>query len=139
MHYLACKFDPQIIKKRNFKTELRFGIISSRRSYKRTKEDIERKKSKDLQFLFLSDAIELLDTDSLTAKGVQSLEKLADTIIRDTEENYYIYLAGPRDLTLSVEALKLLAHKKGLSHLSDEKIESLKAKSIMFWRNHREK
>lgn len=133
LHELACKFDPNNYKKKNLKDGTSIWDYNPPDSFlQKNKENIEKEKSKKLQFLFLSNAIELLDTDSLTVRGVQSLEELADTIIRSTEENNYVYLSGSRDLMLSVGTLKLLAHKKGLSHLSDEETKRFESEIHKF-------
>lgn len=129
LHELTCRFDLNNYKEKKLKDGTSGWIYNPPDSFLQSnKKHIEENKIVQSRLLFPYDIIQLLDNDSFTAEDIESLEKRAEAIAKSSKENDDASLVSTEECTLSLDALKLLAHKRKLLNLSDEEIQKLKSK-----------
>ena len=131
LHELTCRFDLNNYKEKKLKDGTSGWIYNPPNSFLQSnKKHIEENKIVQSRLLFPYDIIQLLDNDSFTAEDIESLEKRAEAIAKSSKENDDASLVSTEECTLSLDALKLLAHKRKLLNLSDEEIQKLKSKIL---------
>ena len=131
LHELTCRFDLNNYKEKKLKDGTSGWIYNPPDSFLQSnKKHIEENKIVQSRLLFPYDIIQLLDNDSFTAEDIESLEKRAEAIAKSSKENDDASLVSTEECTLSLDALKLLAHKRKLLNLSDEEIQKLKSKIL---------
>lgn len=131
LHGLTCRFDLNNYKEKKLKDGTSGWIYNHPDSFLQSnKKYIEENKILQSRLRFPYDIIQLLDNDSFTAEDIESLEKRAEAIAKSSKENDDALLVSTEECILSLDVLKLLAHKRKLLNLSDEEIQKLKSKIL---------